>query len=212
MNQNNDRLQLLSRTVGPWPMNSYALVCPQTGDSILIDPGADPDTLMEMLADSHPTAILLTHTHPDHIGALSDVSTRLSVPLLAHNLTKSKNLSPAPDKFLENGEVVEVGHYSLRVHHTPGHIDDQICLLLENDDRALVGDTIFAGGPGKTWSSKGFQETLVTLRTVILNWPDETVCYPGHGPSFLLGEQKPAIEIFLSKEHKEFFGDATWEM
>ena len=55
----------------------------------------------------------------------------------------------------------------------------------------IVGDTIFEGGPGKTWSPEGFQTTLTTLRKVVLPWPDETVCYPGHGPSFRLGDQRP---------------------
>ena len=63
-------MELRARSVGPWPMNSYALVCPITGKSVLIDPGADPDILQKMLADTLPTAILITHTHPDHVGAL----------------------------------------------------------------------------------------------------------------------------------------------
>ena len=53
------------------------------------------------------------------------------------------------------------------------------------------------------------QTTLRTLRDVILAWPDETICYPGHGPSFRMGDKRPAIEGFLAKDHGPFFGDAT---
>ena len=79
-----NRMNLLAKAVGPWPMNTYVLVCPHTTQSVLIDPGADPDTLSAMLAGSIPIAILLTHTHPDHIGALDEMRCRLGVPLLAH--------------------------------------------------------------------------------------------------------------------------------
>jgi glyoxylase-like metal-dependent hydrolase (beta-lactamase superfamily II) len=53
---------------------------------------------------------------------------------------------------------------------------------------------------------------LKTLRNVVLPWPDETVCYPGHGPSFRLGDQRAAIEAFVGKDHGRFFGDAAWDM
>jgi glyoxylase-like metal-dependent hydrolase (beta-lactamase superfamily II) len=81
-----------------------------------------------------------------------------------------------------------------------------------DDNRIIVGDTIFEGGPGHTSSPKAFQTTLRTLRNIILTWPDETVCYPGHGASFRLGDKRAAIEAFLSKDHGALFGDATWEM
>jgi glyoxylase-like metal-dependent hydrolase (beta-lactamase superfamily II) len=77
---------------------------------------------------------------------------------------------------------------------------------------AVVGDMIFDGGPGRTWSIKGFQMTLKTLRHIVLSWSDKTVCYPGHGPSFCLGDKRKAIEAFLNKDHGSFFGDATWDM
>jgi len=76
-------MELRTRHVGPWSMNTYALVCRQTGQSVLIDPGDDPDTLSDMLAGTTPIAILLTHTHGDHIGALDEMRRRLGVPLAA---------------------------------------------------------------------------------------------------------------------------------
>ncbi len=205
-------LELRTRQVGPYSMNAYALVCPMTKQSVLIDPGDDPDALQEMLKETQPIAILLTHTHFDHVGALAEMRTRLQVPLMLHRGPHAEGFATQADRWLEDGDALRVGEHTLRVFYTPGHTADQVCYAIEGDARVIVGDTIFEGGPGKTWSAEGFQTTLQTLREVILRWLDETVCYPGHGPFFRLGDQRQAIEGFLRKEHSEFFGDATWEM
>lgn len=208
-----EKLKLETRQVGPWGMNTYALICPQTGESVLIDPGADPDTLQEMVTGSTPVAILLTHTHPDHVGALDEMLTRLHVPLMGHAGTPEPGgVQVEVTRRLVDGDTVQVGAHILRVRYTPGHIGNQVCFILENDRRIIVGDTIFDGGPGKTWSSGGFQTTLKTLNNIVLTWPDEAVCYPGHGPSFRLGDRRADIEAFLVKDHGDFYGDATWDM
>ena len=102
--------------------------------------------------------------------------------------------------------------YALKLHYTPGHTDDIVCFAIADDNRVIVGDAIFEGGPGHTSSPQAFETTLQTLREIILTWPDSTVCYPGHGVAFRLGDQRAAIEAFLSKDHGRFFGDATWDM
>jgi hydroxyacylglutathione hydrolase len=206
----NKALELRTRQVGPWGMNTYALIDPATNQSVLIDPGADPDTLQEMLGDSDPIAILLTHTHPDHVGALDEMRRRLDVPVVAHPGPHHDDLKVNAAQHLRDGDTFSLGDHTLRVYHTPGHIPDQICFAIEGDNRIIVGDTVFEGGPGKTWSSVDFQQTLQTLRDVVLTWPDDAICYPGHGPSFRLGDKRAAIEAFLTRDHGDFYGDATW--
>jgi hydroxyacylglutathione hydrolase len=204
------QLELRPCQVGPWPMNTYALICPTTGQSVLFDPGADPETLTAMLDGSTPIAILLTHTHRDHVGALDEMCQRLGVPVMGHRNAIKNGF--ALDRTLATGDEVTVGAHQLRIYETPGHIDDQICLALQNDNRIIVGDTIFAGGPGRTGSPEAFRTTLTTLRNVVLTWPDDSICYPGHGPHFRLGDIRPAVEAFVTKDHGDFHGDAEWGM
>lgn len=205
-------LELRTRVVGPWPMNTYAFVCPLTQQSVLIDPGADPEGLLAMQAGTMPTAILLTHTHIDHIGVLDEMRRRLGVPLLAHRGPHVNDLVLDSDQVLGDGDTMRVGEGELRVYAAPGHTADMLCFADHDSHQIVIGDTLFEGGPGRTWSADDFQTTLRTLRDVILPWPDEVTCYPGHGPAFRLGDLRGRIASFLSRDHGAFFGDATWEM
>lgn len=205
-----DQLILKTASVGPWPMNAYALICPATGHSVLIDPGEEPDALSQMLTGTTPVAILLTHAHRDHIGVLEEMKARLQVPVYMHPADSPMGLTA--DHWLAGGDTVTVGRHTLQVIHTPGHTHGMITFMLP-DRRAIVGDTIFKGGPGKTWAPHLFRTTLATMRDIVFQWPDETECFPGHGPSFRLGDERAAFEAFLQRRHPaDLHGDVTWDM
>jgi glyoxylase-like metal-dependent hydrolase (beta-lactamase superfamily II) len=204
------QLILKSAAVGPWPMNSYAVICTETKQSLLIDPGAEPETLLALLDNSTPVAIFLTHAHHDHVGALAEMKTQLNVPVYMH--PGDSPMAVSADIWLAGGETIKVGRHALQAIHTPGHTSGMVSLMLP-DQRVIVGDTIFQGGPGRTWSPHFFKLTLQTMREVIFRWPDETECFPGHGSSFRLGDERPVFEAFLRREHPaDLYGDVTWAM
>lgn len=202
------KMRLRVRAVGPWQTNAYVLLCPASMQSVLIDPGDEPRVLDALIEGTRPTAVLLTHSHPDHTGALEEMRSRLRVPVMAHPAFAGKVI----DRALADGDWIAVGEHWLKAYHAPGHTPDQLCFAVDKDDRVIVGDAIFEGGPGKTWTPEDFQITLDTLRRVILAWADETNCYPGHGDPFRLGDIRSAIESFISRNHGQFCGDATWGM
>ena len=214
-------MALRTRPVGKAQMNAYVLICPHTHESVLIDPGSEPDTLMTLLEGSKPIAILVTHTHGDHVDALETMRQRLNVPVYSAGEPHANGRKIHTDRVLHAGDTFTVGKHTLRVYETPGHCIDHITFEVVapqmgspsagSPPTMIVGDTIFAGGPGRTWSAADFKTTLNTLKNVVLRWPDDTMCYPGHGPHFRLGDIRAQVEAFVARDHGDFFGDATWE-
>jgi hydroxyacylglutathione hydrolase len=202
--------ELLSKAVGPWPMNTYMVVDQETGEGVVVDPGADPEAIREMAQGVQIKAILLTHGHPDHVGALEEIKLASGAPVYLHP-EEARKFGLAYDQPLEDRTEIEVGNLRMKAIHAPGHTPGMTCLDL-GDGRMLVGDTIFVGGPGRTWSPEDFSRTIKTMQEIVFAWPDETHFYPGHGPSGRIGQERPAFEAFLRRGWPpDLYGDVTWE-
>jgi len=203
-------LNLKLVTVGALQENCYVLIDPGTNQCIVIDPGAEPDKILPLIRDCRVSNILLTHGHADHIGAVLNIRDATGAPVAVRPTDAHMLGRILADQWLHHGDMIALGAQQIHVVATPGHTPGQVSFVL-NDGRAIVGDTIFEGGPGRTWCPDDFQTTLATLQQVVLSWPDDTWCYPGHGPSFLLGAIRARVEAFLGQQHPaNFFGDASW--
>jgi glyoxylase-like metal-dependent hydrolase (beta-lactamase superfamily II) len=203
-------LKLIQQEVGPWPMNAYVVIDEVNRISAIIDPGADAEVLLSLVEGTQITAILITHGHADHVGALAEVKARTGAPVYMNQLD-GDGFKLEFDIPLQDGQIIPIGDQQLRAIHTPGHTPGLTCLDL-GDGRILVGDTIFVGGPGKTWSSEDFATTMHTMQEIVFEWSDETRFYPGHGPSGTIGQERPAFEAFVARGWSpNLNGDVTWE-
>src|SRR4030043_1417476 len=150
-----DRLKL-----GPFDTNSYILTCPLHGGSGLVDVPAEASKILKALKETNPKYILITHNHLDHLGALTEIKSKLRIPIGAHRLD-AKGLPLRPEILLEDGEKVSYGNTSLKVLHTPGHTPGSLCFLIGT--HLIAGDTIFPGGPGKTESPADLKHIIESI-------------------------------------------------
>ena len=204
-----ERLELQRLEVGPWPMNCYLLRCPQTGQVAIVDPGEDAEAILSSLPDPGlACCILLTHAHPDHVGALEAIHQATAAPVGIHP-ADAELFGIGGDLPLLDGMEVLVGGCQLTVAHLPGHTPGSICLHFGGG--AIVGDAIFPGGPGHTDSPEALTQCIVSLGRVVFSWPDDTVLYPGHGDATTVGAERADFERFLAADHPaDLCGDVTW--
>lgn len=193
-------------SVGPIMANCFILGCEQTKEAVVIDPGDDADRILMELAKAElkVTYLINTHGHFDHVGAnkrMKEVSgATLAIhpddaPMLSQLSRSAASFglaaenSPEPDMLLNDGDKVTFGSITLTVIHTPGHSRGGICLYTEG--HLFAGDTLFAGSIGRTDLPGGDYDTLIaSIKEKLLNLPDDTTVYTGHGPETTLLNEK----------------------
>lgn len=205
---NDDNVRIETMPLGPYGTNTYIVVCQKTRKSLVVDAPAEADRIIESLQGTNPNCILLTHDHLDHTGALDELRSRLKVPLAAH-AADSWSLQTPPEISLKDGDSISLGNLKLEVLHTPGHTPGSLCF--KTGKYLLAGDTVFPGGPGKTWSPDDFTQILDSITRKILTLPDDTVICPGHGDDTTVKKAKEEYAVFASHHHNPHLcGDVLW--
>ncbi|UCG39778.1 MAG: MBL fold metallo-hydrolase [bacterium] len=192
--------------VGPLQSNCFIVGDEGTGEAVVIDPGGDGEIIAAAVKRRpwNVTAILNTHAHFDHIAANSLLIKETGAPLLvprgdapflaqAHLSARLYGLlvdpSPAPDRILDEGDVVKVGSHEIRVLLTPGHSPGGATFVTSGG--IFPGDALFAGSIGRTDLPGGDYQTLIdSIMEKIMALPDDTVVYPGHGPATTVGRER----------------------
>ena len=192
--------------------NCYIIGCENTKDGIVIDPGGNPDRILERIGalGVNITSIINTHGHADHIEANREVKEATGAQILIHTsdgpmLTDpERNLSiffgpavdsPPADRFLAEGEEVEVGHITLKVLHTPGHSPGSISLVGEGI--VFSGDALFAGSIGRTdFPGASYDQLIDSIRTKLFTLDGSLKVSSGHGPESTIGWEKAHNPFF----------------
>jgi len=203
-------LQIHTIVSMPFAENTYVVWQPGRNDCLVIDPGLEPDAILEFLRERHltPAVLLNTHGHADHIGGNADLKQAYpQVPLLigvadAPLLTDAElNLSapfglpitsPAADRLVREGDVLEHAGIRLEVLEIPGHSPGHVVFVHRSEPLVVFGgDVLFRGSIGRTdFPGSNGPLLLQGIRTKLFPLPPDTVVYPGHGPVTTVAQEK----------------------
>jgi glyoxylase-like metal-dependent hydrolase (beta-lactamase superfamily II) len=201
----------------PFGQNSYVVWREDRSDALVVDPGFDAQSILDLLAERKRglAAILDTHGHVDHIAgnasmkeafpdapliigrnevaALTDAETNLSGPF-GIPIT-----SPPPDRLVDDGETLEVGGFTFAVREIPGHSPGSVVFVCTTYEPAFVfgGDVLFQGSIGRTDLGGNYGQLMSGIFAKLLVLPEQTRVYPGHGPVTTIGQEKRSNPFIL---------------
>jgi hydroxyacylglutathione hydrolase len=202
-----DRLDVAQISLGPVQTNCYLAADPATRDAVVIDPGWDAGAILAVLAERQwqPRAVLLTHAHFDHLGAVAGVVAATHAPFAIHPLELplmrqrggaglfglDVPACPEPDRLLEPGQPLDAGSLRFDVLFVPGHTPGHVAFYHAPSKTVFSGDVLFQHSIGRTDLPGGDYQTLVqSIHDVLLALPDDTTVCSGHGALTTIGDER----------------------
>ncbi|EDL63555.1 MBL fold metallo-hydrolase [Bacillus sp. SG-1] len=194
--------------LGPLQTNCYC-VWNEKKECVIFDPGEEAGKLIKWLRTNQlkPLAILLTHAHFDHIGAVDKVREAFEIPLYVHEkeakwlmdpslngsqffaMSELVRMKPA-DYILTNEKTLSVGDFTFDLYETPGHSPGSISYYYPEEQVVFSGDTLFMGSIGRTDLPGGHHDELLkSIHDHLLNLPEDTIVLSGHGPETTIGNE-----------------------
>jgi hydroxyacylglutathione hydrolase len=209
MTQANTKAKALIIPVTPFQQNCTLLWCDATKRAVVVDPGGDLPDIERAIAEAQVSVdkIWLTHGHVDHVGGAAELKAKLKVPiegphrddryLLDHVVDTARMFgidgvaNVTPDRWLEEGERVEVGDLTFDILHCPGHSPGSVAFINAAQRLAIVGDVLFAGSIGRTDLPGGdHRQLLRSIRDKLLPLNDDVTVLSGHGPVTTIGRER----------------------
>jgi hydroxyacylglutathione hydrolase len=182
--------------VGPLGANCYILGDGSGPEGLVIDPGGDVPMILAELAGLKLKVryIFLTHGHWDHTGGVKELREAVKAPVWIHALDEG-GLGFRSDGRFSDGQEFELGKFSLKVLHTPGHTPGGVSF--QAPGAVFTGDTLFAGSIGRTDLQGGDHDKLIASVTgKIFPLGDDLRVYPGHGPRSTIGAERASNPFF----------------
>lgn len=199
-------MRIRSLEVGLFASNCH-IISNHQGEALVIDPGDEAGRIIDHFRDNHLTIshYLITHGHVDHVSALAEVVEAFPAPIAMHPIDAAWAFKPinqmppyygppqAPasiDRDLEDGQEWMDAGFHYRVLFTPGHAPGHVSFYFQDSGVLFAGDVLFRGSIGRLDLPGGSVTDMEASLRKLMELPDDTIVYPGHGPSTTIGEER----------------------